>query len=414
MTSSLRKFCLTVLGVTALTAGAPQGASAIALLDGFGGPEGYGQLAMGRNDDGSSNQLNLPFNINFFGNTFSSLFINNNGNVTFNARRSTFTPFGFPFPNNTMIAPYFADVDTRCSTCGAVYVAEGQTNNPNDTVVVTWHDVGYFSNHGAPNTNDFQLVLRDRSDTGAGNFDIDFRYNRLLWTTGDASGGSGGLGGTEAVAGFDAGNGTDFVQLPGSLTPSVLNLQNTSNVSTSTPGLWTFAVRNGSPPGSEPSNPLLPVIEDDGFNFDFNVDLNQTVFVDPPVAIGYDYVVDSGPNFASVLIPIGTVPGDGVFELLVGGSSFVLNEGDVFDFLALDSLGFNSFSIRGIDPSAALDPNDGTAFVTGLSFVSAGAVSMRQIPVTIDVNGTSVPAPGTAILLAVGLLAVRLRSRLAH
>ena len=100
-----------------------------------------------------------------------------------------------------MIAPYWGDVDTRCGGCGAVYAA-----SPNaDTAVVTWRNVGYYSSH-SNKLNDFQLVLLNRSDTGAGNFDIQFRYNRLEWTTGDASGGSNGQGGTPAQAGYDAGN----------------------------------------------------------------------------------------------------------------------------------------------------------------------------------------------------------------
>ena len=133
-----------------------------------------------------------------------------------------------------MIAPFWGDVDTRCAACGNVWVAA-----PNaETTVVTWDNVGFFSQNSTP-TNNFQLVLRDRNDTGAGNFDIEFRYDDLNWTTGEASGGnSAGLGGIPAQAGFDAGNGTDFFTLPGSRTASVLDLQNTSNVSASTPGLW--------------------------------------------------------------------------------------------------------------------------------------------------------------------------------
>ena len=47
-----------------------------------------------RNDDGSSPLQDLGFNINFFGNRRSSAYVNNNGNITFDAALSTFTPFG--------------------------------------------------------------------------------------------------------------------------------------------------------------------------------------------------------------------------------------------------------------------------------------------------------------------------------
>jgi hypothetical protein len=64
-----------------------------------------------------------------------------------------------------------------------------------------------------------------------------------------------------------------------------------------TPGLWEFAVRNGTPPGTTPDNPLMPVSIDEGWRFHFNIgDIDRPVFIDPLVAIGYDYFVDSGPS----------------------------------------------------------------------------------------------------------------------
>ena len=52
----------------------------------------------------------------------------------------------------------------------------------------------------------------------------------------------------------------------------------------------------------------------------------------------------------------------------------------------------------GIEESAMLDPLDPTAFVTGMKFVSAGDVSMRQVAVT-----TTVPEPTSLALLGLGL-----------
>jgi len=107
--------------------------------------------------------------------------------------------------------------------------------------VATWHDVGYYSIHD-DRRNDFQLILT-AAGPASGDFDVELRYNRCEWTTGDASGGSGGFGGTPAQAGFDAGNLRDFVALPGSLTMDVLRLCNTSNVGEA--GVWRFAIRDG-------------------------------------------------------------------------------------------------------------------------------------------------------------------------
>ena len=364
------------------------------ILEGFGGDAGFGDLALPRNDDGSTNQLNLPFGINFFGNNFDNFFINNNGNLTFTNPLGSFTPQPFPLSNQPIIAPYWADVDTRCASCGEVYVA-----SPNsDTVVVTWDNVGYFSVN-SDKTNSFQTVLRNRQDTGAGNFDIEYRYGQLEWTTGDASGGSNGFGGTPAQAGFDAGDLTNFFTLPGSFTDEVLELQNTSNLPEPVPGVWSFAVRNGELPGSSPENPLLPVITEEGFDFDFNIiDPTVPIFIDPELAVGYDYIVDNGPNIASVVLPTGI--GDDLYDLFLfdtGLNNYVdsgldLTGGDTYNFAGN---GVDRFRVLGIEISAGLDPNDPTAFVTGLTFANAGNVQMRQIPIT--QNSEEVPEPLTIL-----------------
>jgi MYXO-CTERM domain-containing protein len=172
--------------------------------------------------------------------TFDSLYVNNNGNVSFGGPNGTFTPEAFPVSDLRMIAPWWGDVDTqgmlRPPARNGVYwsVTPGQ-------FVATWHNVGYYPANDS-RWNDFQLILT-AAGPGAGDFDVEFRYNRCDWTTGNASGGSGGLGGTPAQAGFDAGNLRDYVSLPGSLTMAVLNLCTTSNVAI--PGVWRFAVRNG-------------------------------------------------------------------------------------------------------------------------------------------------------------------------
>lgn len=385
----------------------------------MGGTAGFGQLAMLPNDDGSSSVLNLPFDVNFFGSTFNTFFINNNGNLTFNGPVGTFTPVPFPISNQPMIAPFWGDVDTRGT--GQVFVGNGTDAAGHDFVAATWNNVGFFNSQTNP-TNNFQVILRERPDTddpaNPGNFDIDFRYDRLDWTTGSASGGNAqGLGGTPAQAGFDAGDGTNFFTLPGSRTAAVLDLETTSNVSAATPGLWTFAIRNGSPPnGSSPSNPLLPVIGDNEFNFDFNIELNQQIFIDPVIAVGYDYVVNSGPNVASVLVPAALANGDADFTLDLGAfGQFALTAGVVFDLLAIDPLGFAQFSILDISVAEALNPTDPLAFVTGLTFVDAGQVSLTQSPVTVDTgNGQGVPEPASGLLVLAGLALLqtqRLRRR---
>ncbi|GDY25505.1 hypothetical protein AHAT_13950 [Agarivorans sp. Toyoura001] len=378
------------------------------MLSGFGGDAGYGELAMGRNDDGSSNQLDLPFEINYFGNSYNQFFVNNNGNITFESALDGFTPVAFPVAEQPMIAPFWADVDTGCAECGEVYVG-----SPSDGVVaVTWDNVGYYDEN-SDKANSFQAVLIDRSDTGAGNFDVEFRYDKLEWTTGDASNGSNGLGGTPAQAGYDAGDGENFFALPGSFSENILDLVSSSN--TGEDGVWRFAIREGALPGATPDNPIMPVVVDGGWGFEFNVDADELVFIDPDVAVGYDYIVDSGPNIRTVTLPAG-FDDDMFFIWLWTGVDWEqvanLAAGDVYDF-GVD--GVDRFRVTGIDTSNELDPNDELAFVTGLTFAGSGTVAMRQLPILefIPGPGNAVPEPSTWLLMLVAvvlLLSSRKRS----
>jgi hypothetical protein len=245
----------------------------------------------------------------------------------------------------------------------------------------------------------------------AGDFDIQFRYDRLEWTTGSASGGTGGLGGTPAQAGYDAGDGVNFFTLPGSRSGAVLDLADTSNVSVDTPGLWYFQIRNGEITGGESAQtPLLPnVVTDEGFVFNFNVgDVNQRVFIDPFVAEGYNYVA-TGANFSSALFPtLGDSDGyqiygwDGTdYNILLGSVA----DGGLFNFVTPATPGgVSRFGLRDIELGLALDPNDPTAFVTGVTMTAAGNVTIVQTPVTRFVeDGTGgVPEPSTWAMLIAG------------
>ena len=66
---------------------------------------------------------------------------------------------------------------------------------------------------------------------------------KVQWTTGDDSGGIDGFGGTEALAGINAGDGINNITIPGSLTPSIINIAQTSNVGI--PGVWMFHIGKG-------------------------------------------------------------------------------------------------------------------------------------------------------------------------
>ncbi|HEU4719500.1 MAG TPA: nidogen-like domain-containing protein [Bacteroidia bacterium] len=161
-----------------------------------------------RNDDGSSAQITLPFNFCFYGQSMNSCFINNNGNISFLTSYGTFTANSFPDPGFVMIAPFWGDVDTRNAQSGLVYYKVTPTY-----MVVRWKTVGYFNAY-ADKVNDFQLIITDGSDPilPSGN-NVNFCYGDMQWTTGDASGGSGGFGGSPATVGVNRGNGTDYIQI---------------------------------------------------------------------------------------------------------------------------------------------------------------------------------------------------------
>jgi hypothetical protein len=401
------------------TLGFSQAANAeVILSDWFGSTEsGYGQIAMERNDDGSSREftfdefedLGFDSNVKFFGSDYDGFFINNNGNITFGREVGTFTPEPFPQSNAPMIAPFWADVDTRCDTCGNVYLGSPDAN----TLVVTWDAVGRYSND-ATSTNTFQLVMIDRADTGSGNFDVEFRYGNIDWISGDASDGA------PAQAGYDAGDQTNFFTVPGSNTQAVADLD-IANSNTTTPGLWRFAIRDGVLPGSTPENPLMPVIDPENpteYNFEFEViDPDALIFIDPLVAVGYDYIVNSGPNLASVVLPTGF--DDNMFDLWLWDATAndwydantVITGGVEYTFASA----LSRFRIMGIDVTNMVDPNDFTAFVTGLRFDAVGTINMNQNVVTFFVDDGSNPnvvsAPSIASLLVVLLAAGLVRRR---
>jgi gliding motility-associated-like protein len=161
-----------------------------------------------RNDDGSTGVINLPFVFCFYGQIQTQVYINNNGNVSFGSSYGTFSASTFPSNQYTMISPFWADIDTRNSVSGVVYYKVTPT-----AMIVRWQTVGYYSQH-ADKLNDFQLILTDGTDPllPAGS-NVAFCYGDMQWTTGDASGGTNGFGGTAATVGANMGDGINYIQI---------------------------------------------------------------------------------------------------------------------------------------------------------------------------------------------------------
>ncbi len=241
----------------------------------------------------------------------------------------------------------------------------------------------------------YRLNVYDKSLVGPGN-------------SGQVSSRSVGPGQTSYVV-----DGADFT-VPGyafvlgraySLEISVIQTKDGSN-NFSNANLMSIARSYADFTAREGGGPLvnLPVVLENGaFKFDMAVQAGQTYYIDPEVAVGYDYAIGAGdPNFRSVVLPSGI--GDDLYDVFtldgLGQWQLVAEElmaGQVFDF-GLDGVG--NFRVLGIEVAAALDPQSTTAFVTGLTFTRNGTFTGTQTPITVN---TTVPEPPTLALVGLAL-----------
>lgn len=321
------------------------------LINGLGGERGFGENSVSRNDDGYSEAIDITSifdgGLNLFGTTYTSMYVNTNGNVTFDNGLYSYTPGEIDAGSSPIFAPFWADVDTRSgevtgttTTSSSVdyslnayrsylndddayyanidvvsaisnydissydlssfsnfeesaasvtgldtatleaadlssyytflsiaqeeinaelgdsnYNTEGNSTGSNlvwydldtdtQTITVTWDDVGYYNYH-IDKTNAFQLQLHN---TGNGDVDISFIYEDINWTTGDASDGVNGLGGIVARAGYSAGDGEHYFELPfAGSQESMLNLENYS-LNSDTAGVLKLTMSDGNVQG---------------------------------------------------------------------------------------------------------------------------------------------------------------------
>lgn len=215
-----------------------------------------------------SENPSIGFTINLFGTSYSDLWVNNNGNLTFDGEKGEYTPSDILRLGTPMIAPFWADVDTRLGSLTPrpfdgrpVYFGQG-TVNGHQAFAASFIDVGYFAHTDEANTdrqNSFQVVLINREDSASGDFDVEFNYNHIGWETGEASssGGTDGLGGHSARAGISDGFGLGF-ELAGSGVNSALLDEDPSthvpssnslvhhSYGSSVNGRYVFQVRSGA------------------------------------------------------------------------------------------------------------------------------------------------------------------------
>lgn len=151
---------LKALGLSALFAvllSGVQGAQA-ALYD--ANPANFGAVLAGPSN--CDDCFDGPFafgaghSINFFGTTYTDLYVSSNGYVTFGAGASSFSPV--PLDQQAirpMIAAVFSDLDSRTDATSEVFV---NTSTPGQ-IVVTWFGMGHWSQIYTGRST-FQLVIR--------------------------------------------------------------------------------------------------------------------------------------------------------------------------------------------------------------------------------------------------------------
>jgi hypothetical protein len=222
---------------------------------------GFTNNILDRNDDDSTGLVPIGFAINFFGTTYSNLYVNNNGNVTFDNFLPVFTPnytilqevqSSYYGPGG-MIAPFWADVDTQGLGSGVTTYGTNMVDG-RAAFGVSWIDVGYYS-YGDDKLNSFQMVMIDRPDRTNGDFDLEFNYSQIQWETGYASGGSDGLGGSSARAGYASASGSTFEMNGSGVNGAFLDSNAVTglihtNFNSTVPGRYVFQFHNGVPLGT--------------------------------------------------------------------------------------------------------------------------------------------------------------------
>jgi len=162
------------------------------------------------NNNAATPAIALPFHFCFYGQNYDSVYISNNGIVTFDQPIYRFIDSGqsLPFGADTlMVAPFYANANTL-NNSGLVYYKK--TAN---YLIVIWDSVRYAGTD-VDGWNTFQLIMTNGQDPilPAGN-NVSFCYPVMQWSCSDSSGGFSGYGGVPAIIGINKGDGVTYAQM---------------------------------------------------------------------------------------------------------------------------------------------------------------------------------------------------------
>lgn len=220
---------------------------------GLGGSAGYGEITLPRSDDGSlrlDGAAVFGQGLHFFGQSYTAqdIFVNTNGTLSFGAALAAYPGAGLATALPDMIAPFWADVDTRLRGEG---VESGEIHVDIDPVAdcisVTWDNVGVYRRN-TDLVNRFQVQLQDR---GGGDFDIVLRYEAIGWTSGSS------IADTGAQALLASQRLLAPVWLRPGVLPADLATLDTALGNTGIAGLWLYQVRGGTVAGVSPARGVV-------------------------------------------------------------------------------------------------------------------------------------------------------------
>ncbi len=251
-------------GVSAAAAQGLMAASALADPAALRDVSGFMLTTVDNVDEGADTRT-LGFGANWFGMNFTEVTVSTNGRILFGPQVPLDTlPVGdrdtasMPEPLNTLgrgtLAGFWTDLiafegvpdlPPPFVQIGRYTFGTGMIDG-RDAFAATWIDVRNFSFDPVDGENTFQIVIIDRSDTGPGNFDVEFNYAQI-----ESNIDVGFFEPIGAAIGFSDNQvgGTDF-ELTGSRTPGLF-LDGTPSAVSANPfnsgvaGRLVFQVRNG-------------------------------------------------------------------------------------------------------------------------------------------------------------------------
>ena len=169
-----------------------------------------GDMLVMKGDDGDSGKVRLSESFRFFNGIYKELYVNINGGISFKKAMTSFTPQDFPMEAKTpLIAPYWADVDTRKG--GKIWYRQSTNQRDLDAAtaqirafhgakyadfratwafIATWDNVPFYHasrSRGRKRRCTFQGVLVVDASTHM-SFAI-LNYAKLQWVAGAQSGG---------------------------------------------------------------------------------------------------------------------------------------------------------------------------------------------------------------------------------